>query len=55
LRTSGKRLDVAKAIRALREQQRNEWGDSLSDDLKKRYYEAKKIWNYATRLAVRFD
>ncbi len=55
LPTNLKLMDVAKAIRALREQHPDKWGEYLSDDLEKRYYEAKKAWGYATRLMVRFD
>jgi|SRR6516225_9916462 len=55
LPTKPKLMDVAKAIRALREQHQDKWGEYLSNDLEKRYYEAKKAWSYATRLMVVSD
>lgn len=50
-----KLMSLAKAIRALREQHPDKWGQYLSDDLEKRYHEAKKTWSYVNRLMVRFD
>jgi hypothetical protein len=55
LPTNLKLMDVAKAIRALRAHHPDKWGEYLSDDLEKRYYEAKKAWGYSTRLMVLFD
>jgi hypothetical protein len=50
-----KLMSLAKAIRALREQHPDKWGEYLSDDLKKRYHEAKKTWSYVNRLMVLLD
>jgi hypothetical protein len=45
-----KPISIPKAIRALQDQYPNNWG--AYDDLEKRYYEAKKVWNYARRLKM---
>ena len=50
-----KLMSLAKAIRALREQHPDKWGEYLSDDLEKRYHEAKKTWSYVNRLMVLLD
>jgi hypothetical protein len=47
-----KPLSIPKAIRALQDQYPDKWGAYY--DLEKRYYEAKKTWNYARRLKM-FD
>jgi hypothetical protein len=46
-------LSVPKAIAALQEQYPDKWG--AYSDLEKRFYEAKKVWDYGTRLRVLFD
>jgi hypothetical protein len=33
----------------------DKWGEYLSDDLEKRYHEAKKTWSYVNRLMVLLD
>jgi hypothetical protein len=48
-----KPISIPKAIRALQDQCPDNWG--TYDDLEKRYYEAKKAWNYARRLKVFAD
>jgi hypothetical protein len=45
-----KLISIPKAIRALQDQYPAKWG--AYDDLEKRYYEAKKAWNYARRLKM---
>jgi hypothetical protein len=49
-------VTVAKAIRDLREQHQEKWGDYESPELQKRYHEARKIWGgFGTRLAIMAD
>ena len=48
-----KLISIPKAIRALQDQYPAKWG--AYDDLEKRYYEAKKAWNYARRLQIFAD
>jgi hypothetical protein len=48
-----KPLSIPKAIRALQDQYPDKWG--AHDDLEKRYYEAKNVWNYARRLKMFAD
>ena len=48
-----KPISIPKAIRALQDQYPDNWG--TYDDLEKRYYEAKKAWNYARRLQIFAD
>jgi hypothetical protein len=48
-----KPISIPKAIRALQDQYPDKWG--TYDDLEKRYYEAKKAWNYARRLQIFAD
>ena len=48
-----KSISIPKAIRALKDQYPDKWG--AYDDLEKRYYEAKKAWNYARRLKMFAD
>jgi hypothetical protein len=48
-----KLMSLAKAIQDLREQAK--WNAYSSEDLEKRYHEAKKTWGYANRLMVLLD
>jgi hypothetical protein len=48
-----KLMSIAKAIQDLREQAK--WNAYSSEDLEKRYHEAKKTWSYVNRLMVRID
>jgi hypothetical protein len=48
-----KPLSIPRAIRALQDQYPDKWG--AYHDLEKRYYEAKKAWNYARRLKMFAD
>jgi hypothetical protein len=45
-----KPISIPKAIRALQDQSPDKWGSC--DDLEKRYYEARDVWNYARRLKM---
>jgi hypothetical protein len=49
-----KRMGVAAAIRELQTRYPEKWGGYRADDLRKRYYEAKRVWNYARRLHAPF-
>jgi hypothetical protein len=51
----GRSISQEDAIEALRTQFPDKWGSHEPDTLKRRYYEAKHIWNYATRLFARFS
>jgi hypothetical protein len=50
-----KSLSVAKAIKILQDKHPKTWGRFDCDDLTKRYYEAKKVWAYGTRLMLLLD
>jgi hypothetical protein len=50
-----KPLSVAKAIKTLQDKYPEKWGCYECDDLQKRYYEAKKVWDYGTRLMILAD
>jgi hypothetical protein len=48
-------MKLTQAIKTLQDKHPEKWSRYLASDLKNRYYEARKVWGYAARLAIMAD
>jgi hypothetical protein len=49
-----KEMKVTTAIKVLQTRFPEKWGDYHPDELRKRYYDARRVWGYARRLFAKF-